>query len=328
MNLLMKRLFILGFTCCWFSAMAGEKVYVSYFEVMGLSGNYSYSITNLFNAHLKSNTAFELVEGRYTDSISRAETPLEARESAELFETKFYVSGNVIKLDEFFMVNVTMYTTSTGVLVWNDSRKCLGLDDLEAALRYLAMNLGNRDKTSSPGDLLTWNEGESAKVQRQKSNMSFGLSTGGLYGMVNNDGMEVLAGLGLLGSFDVRNYIFQVNMEFFAGSYSEFYDMQVSALYPFNDRNNTPFVIAGLGYNYLETSNDEGLEDHIGKATSTVKPTEFYNGLMFSGGGGYILKRNANVSLQVYAKGYISSYPIRKTTPYGAMIGVAVLFGS
>ncbi len=309
-------------------SFAAEKVYVSYFEVMGMPGSNGYSLTNLFNSYLKSNAAFELVEGRYTDTISRAETPLEARESAELFETKFYVSGNVIKLDDMFVINVSMYTTSTGVLVWNDSRKCLGMDDMDIALKYLAMNLGNRETTSISGDLNTWNKGESAKVERLQSNMSFGVSSGGMYGMVNNDAMEVLAGLGLVGSFDVRDYIFQLNVEFFAGAYSEFYDIQISTLYPFTDRNNTPFVMAGIGYNYLETGNDEGLEDHIGDATSTTSPTEFYNGLMFSGGGGYLLKRNSNVHIQVYAKGYVSSYPIRRTIPFGAILGVGLLFGS
>ena len=198
--------FLVMISCGLFSQ---EKVYIPNFECEGCDKQIGYSSAYLFSDFVNEKGAFYPILSQRRDTIGRPETFNEARESAELIGTKYYVIGRLVKLESVYYINVTMYAASSRLKIWSESRQCNSVEDIPITLKNLAFNMASEEKMSQPGaiDMIGTTEGE--KVNRIRTNKSLGFIVGTMLPLSEKKMNHINTGFGGLMSFDARNFIFE-----------------------------------------------------------------------------------------------------------------------
>lgn len=307
--------FWLGLFTLVHPVVAGEKVYIPYFKTIGIPAVSGQSAAQMFSDFVEQYSEFDAELEVRRDSNTRTLSINEIRENAEVTSSKFYAMGVINKLEGVYAITVSMYATSTNQKLWTEFKTTNDPNDLQGILRYLAVHLG-KDDESMPGDLYSLTSLEAEKSRRKRANTAFGAGVSGLFNGLETIDQEFATGLGLVGSFDARDFIYELNANYLHEPSNTYVHGGINVLYPFGERKSAFFTCLGTDFMYHESMG----EHHSGK--------DFYNGLMLTGGGGYLWKRYANTSLHVYLRGYVGSYNIEHVTPYGALFSMALLLGS
>ena len=306
-----------------------EKIYIPFFECVGCKKQLGISATIIFSDFVEEADHFEPIIAPNRDSALSYESFNESMESAELLSAKYLINGSIVKLENSYYIKVTLYATSGGMIIQAENRQCSNSDDIILLLKDMAKSLANDKVMSQPGDLYLISKSEGKKINRIKSNKSLGIIAGAMVPLSENEIKNVNTGFGGQASFDLRNFILQSSLEvYFANDNIEgfnynsvsnrYYNLNINTLYPLSSTNNAPFVSLGAGFSYRESEfNIVTIQgDNI---------SDFYydHGLLFSAGGGYILKRNSDASLFVYGKGYAFINDLESIS-YGIMLSFAL----
>jgi len=308
-----------------------EKVYVPNFTCEGCDKQTGYSAAFLFADFMKEKGFFEPILTQRRDTTVNPESFNEARESAELVSTKYFVIGRFVKLESIFYIKITLYATSSGLQFWSDSKQCNSVEDIPIVLKNIAFNVASEEKTSQPGSLEMVSMTDAQKINRIRTNKSFGFIIGTMVPMSEKKMNHINTGFGGLMSFDARNFIFEASAEvYFAKdslydgySYGDinnrYYNLSINTIYPLNTTNSAPFVCLGSGFSYRESE-----VNYYPVAPQMGETDKFYDhGLLINGGGGYMLKRNSDATLFIYARAYMFMQDFDKIA-YGAMLNFAL----
>lgn len=308
-----------------------EKVYVPLFSCISCEKSGGYTAALIFSEAVNRKGNFQAVLADLRDTLYQPEDLSTTRESAELISTNYYVTGEISRLEGAYFIRVRMYATSSGLLFWSASKITHTPADLPVILSGFAADMANDKKRSGDGDLFLGNRSESKRVLRAKSNKSIGVMTGAMLPLSEYEIDHVNPGLGGLLSFDARNFIFEGSAEFYlasdsvldAGYYStvknEYYNLNINVIYPITSGNNAPFACAGTGFSYRKSM----LTYQNLWPSSSGSEMVYESGIAFSGGGGYILKRNSDSPLFLYARFY-TIYNNRELPVYGVMFTCAL----
>ena len=338
----MRILFLfIVIACCSSILEAKEKVYIPFFTCENCDERTSISATYLFAEFINQYESFEAIAAQKRDSGAYYESFTDARESAELLSASFFTVGRIIKIEDIYHVSVKLYTTSGGMVAWQRFESSKYANDIPVILDKFAVNFGSMKKMSQKGDLHRITQNESERTKRKKSNKSIGAIVGGFVPLDVTEIDGITPGVGLLGSFDVGNFILQLNVETYFGNDSidervefqgheytnKYIDVTINVLYPLSSNNNAPFVCLGSGFRQRDTKITwDPSNQNILIYAPEHEHRVIDNGFYASGGGGYILKRNSDATLFIYARGYVFIPSIEKIS-YGAMLNVALSIG-
>jgi hypothetical protein len=199
--------------------------------------------------------------------------------------------------------------------------KALTPDDLDPIMEKMATNIGIT-KPSNDGDIYGVTNYESKELNKIGANRYFGITIGGGYAFVQNVSKNVPAGFGLMGSYDMRNFIFNIKAEAYFSDVSVYY-FNIDALYPLNSKKNTPFINGGMGYGGVSIYHkNENTNMYMNSTTRNAD-----GGLILFAGGGYIINRNSDVSLRFSGNLYAPLFQVNNTMPLGLLFTVSLLFG-
>ena len=123
--------------------------------------------------------------------------------------------------------------------------------------------------------------------------------------------------MGVVGSYDLRNVIFIMKAEMYFCDIKIYY-VNIEAMYPLSSAKNTTFISGAMGYGGINI-----LSNNI----SYWDSYERGGGLFLFAGGGYLLNRNANVSLKFAGNLYTPVFKVGGTVPVGVMFTTTLLFG-
>lgn len=319
-------------------SQAAEKIYVPFFSCEDCSQQLGRSTTYILVDLINHYEVFEAIIAQKRDTSLFEESVNEVKESAELLSTSYYLIGKIVRLKDNYHISVTLYATSSSMIIWSDIRSTNERNDIPAIMDEIAAHIGSDKKFSLSGDVSRVYSAESKKLNREKGNKSVGMTVGAMIPMSNEEIKSVDGGFGFIGSFDVRNYILQLSAEVYYGNDSipsgytdhtfqnRYFNIGTSVLYPLSTTNNAPFVCLGSAFTYRET---QIKYDAVVIGISGI-PTHDHNvfdsGLTMNAGGGYILKRNSDATLFIYARGYVY-IPKVNSVAYGAMLNVALTIG-
>lgn len=335
----------IAFVLCSTLVEGKEKVYVPFFSCENCDEKTSISATYLFAEFINQYNSFEAISAQKRDSAAYYESFTDVRESAELLSTTYFTIGKIVLLEGIYHISVKLHSTSGGMVVWKQFESSSYASDIPILLDKIAVNFASTKKKPQKGDLYRMSLAESERTRRKKSNKSIGVIVGGMVPLDVDEIDGISPGFGLMGSFDVGDFILQLNMEAYFGNdsidadvenigheYSNTYlDITVNVLYPFGSKNNAPFVCLGSGFRQRDTRitldaayYSNPLIDPVYGPDHEHKVVDY--GVYASGGGGYILKRNSDATLFIYFRGYVFVPSIQQLS-YGAMLNFALSFG-
>lgn len=302
------------------SIQAQEKLYVSYFEVLGMHPDYQVSLTRLFKSYVD-------IEGRYISVL-----PLEVPEKQPTTEglmklaqdkgCTYFMTGEMNRLAEVVICTFTLYDASTGNKVWNDMLRAMTPDDLDPILKRVARAMGTENKATTSGDIYSVTEYDSRELKQLRANYSFGISVGGAYPFYKDVEKAFGAGYGVMASYDSRNIILDIKGEMYFSDV-DMYFLSLDALYPFSPENSTPYLLGGLGIGGINVV----FENERNNTYPEYWPSERGGGLLLFLGGGYIINRQSNVNLRLGGRAFMPMFKVGKQTAPGIMFNVSILFG-
>ena len=329
----MRSFILTAILFCTFISNAQEKIYVPYFESEGCSRQTGISTAIIFADYVNKNGKFKAELAAQKDTNSEAESFNDARESAELISSKYFIMGRVIRIDKMYYIKVSLYASSSGNLFWSSSRTSAGAADLPLVIKDMANRVAEEDVKGRDGDLFLISRSEGRKVNRVHSNKSLGFITGVMFPMSEEGSSHVNPGFGGVLSFDARDFIFETTAEVYFGSDSlydgisygdvsnQYLNLSLNAIYPFSTRNSTPFVSLSSGLSYRKSE----VKYSSPQAGDPERDFIYDQGLFMSAGGGYILKRNTDATLFIYARGYMYMMNTDRYI-YGAMLSFSLQF--
>jgi hypothetical protein len=309
---------------------AQETVYLPFFEAVGLESTYQYSVTKLYKLYLEETGRYKVVLAEMRDTAAVVESMKAARESAEAMGTSHYVLGELNRMGETVVIAVSLYSTANGSRVWHRMAKAGSPEDIDLVIASLAQVTGTERDIAELATINNVTAKESKELQKKEVVKTHGLLTGAAFPIISDQiDEELAAGIGFIWSFDAENYIFDIKAEGYFSEANDIYFLDINVLYPFNKRNNTPFVLAGMGVSGMNARLPYySLSPHDPQVI--VGHTEFSKGgVIASAGGGYIINRSSNVNLRLTLKGFYAAYDLIVTEsvqPFGGIFSVAVLF--
>lgn len=288
---------------------AQQKVYMPYFEVLNLAYDYQYSLSKLFQQYVQDQGKYEIVLPAWNNeqypNESQEETQLKARELG----APFFIKADMNALGDLIIVTMSMFRTDNGQETWNALLKANKLDDLDPILVTFAKNLGEKEVTTTTGDIYTVTEQEGKELTEVETKISTGLLLGGAYPF----GGTFAPGFGILSTYDNRNVIYGLDANIFFTQENTLGYLDITVDYPFSSTKNTGYAGGGLGYGWLSMHKDLDLDE-----------ADIKSGLMLFVGGGFILNRTASVRLIFGSRIFVPLFKVNDKITPGINVYVAV----
>lgn len=296
---------------------AQERVYMPFFEVMNMHPDYQYSTSKLFKTYVDSHSKYQIVLPAKTDTIYLNEPFDLAKSNAAAMDCPYFVLGEFNRIGEVVVVTITLYSTNDGKKVWNSLSKALTPDDIDPILERISANLGI-EGAGNEGDIYNVTGYESKELNKIGANKYIGFTIGGGYSFVSDIDKNFPAGIGMVGSYDMRDFIFNIKGEMYFSDINVYY-FSIEAMKPLSSAKNTAFVSGAMGYGGID---------------KRIDPTMYYfnssiteGGLFLFAGGGYLMNRNSNVSLKFSGNIYTPVFEVDGTVPVGILFTTTILFG-
>lgn len=314
-----KCLILAIFVFASFQIFAQEKVFMPFFEVINMHQDYQYSSSKLFKTYVQKYNKYQIILPDRFDSLAATEPFDVVKQKASDLNCPYFIQGELNRTGEIVVITISMYKTKDGKLEWQSLLKAKSPDDIDPIMEKMAENLG----TSTPirDDIYSVTNYDAQELNKKDANRSFGITIGGGYTFINDIDKNFPAGFGIMGSYDTRNVIFNLKGELYFSDVN-IYFFSIDALYPFSQRNNSPFVSGGMGYGGIRIEKES--LDYSGSFNNTESYSD--SGLFLFGGLGYLLNRNSDVSLRFSGNFYVPSFKLQNQFPVGVLFSTSLLF--
>ncbi len=265
-----------------------------FFEVLNIHQDYQYSLSKLFQKYVADQGKYEIILPERNFELYPKETREETQSKALGMSAPYFIKGDLNALGDLIIVTISMFRTDNGEEIWNSLLKANKLDDLDPILVTFAKNLGEKNVTSTSGDIYNVTEQEEKELREVETKICGGLALGGAYPF----GGSLSPGIGGLITYDNRTIIYGVDFVGFSHENNSLAYLDITVDHPFTTEKNTGFAGGGLGYGAMSI---EGQDTYS---------TESNNGLILLGGGGFILNRTASVRLIIGSRIFIPLFKV------------------
>lgn len=278
--------------------------------------DYQYSTSKLFKTYVDSHNKFLVILPPKTDTIYLSESFDLAQKNATELNCQYFVLGEFNRMGEVVIITISLYNTLDGKKVWTNLSKALTPDDIDPILEKLSASLGD-PKSGTEGDIYNVTAYDSKELNKIGANKYLGLTIGGGYSFVSDIDKNFPAGIGITGSYDMRDLIFNMKAEMYFSDIKIYY-INIEAMRPLSSAKNAAFISGAMGF---------------GGVNKVIEPTNYFNssvsegGLFLFAGGGYLMNRNSNVSLKFAGNFYTPVFKVDGTIPMGVLFTTTLLFG-
>ncbi len=218
------------------------------------------------------------------------------------------VVAHLTRLGGTGRLRMLVYQTASGALAYSDSIGIAGgPDDLDPALKRLAVGLATGKPVSQTADIETLTQRESDAYMKETATRSFGLRLGTLIPLNRVSGDGPLAGAGIFWLYDARSYLAEINIDAHTGNDSGALALGLGGYYPLSRANFTPYLGAQVAYSIAR----------LGGAGA--------NGLRVQPTMGVLFGRLSTVQLRAEVGYFINTFgePARVDTFYSSSTGTS-----
>ena len=184
------------------------------------------------------------------------------------------VVAHLTRLSGTGRVRLVAYRVADGFIAHADSMSIAGgPDDLDPALKRLAVAMASGKPASQTGDIDSVTQKEADPLLKQEANKIFGLRLGALVA-TNRPGeqdMQAYPGIGVFWMYDARSFIGEVSIDLHinndtddsndpsgADSGGGGFAIGIGGYYPFNRSNFTPYIGGSLSYAFVNDFGGDG----------------------------------------------------------------------
>ena len=315
-----------------------ETIYMPYVETINIHKDYQYTVAKLFKTYVNNLDKYKIVLPQKLDSAYYKESFKESKQNAQKYNAPYFIIAELNRIGEIVIISFNMYNSQDGTEIWSGIMKADSPDDIDPVIQKFAQNIGSEKILRDESDIYNVSNYDSQELKKIHANYSLGLSIGGSFPFVDVENKSG-AGFGLLASYDNRDVIFDISGNLYFSAIDIYY-LKISAKYPFWDKANTPYIDGGLGFAGISNMKKYEYSDY--GFINQEKYTKTGGGLMLFAGGGYILKRNSNVQLQLNGNIFYSAFNVDNVfqqtsnanhpeisdlnNPFGLMFNIIILF--
>ena len=285
---------------------AKERVFLPPINMVAINPDYGTIAEKLLNAYIDENGRYVLINYAEDDSVKAGNLESANKVAQEKNCTKF-IMAEFTQLGANTITSFKLYNVNSDAPVWSDRLKAANIDDFDPIIERVAKNIGTKRLASDDDNIYTVTDQELKPLKKKGISGYFGLNIVGDLEITPKTNM--LAGIGFFTLFDAKQIFF--GLDFVLTNMGEelnkptFYDLSLSAYYPFGSSNNTPFVGGGLSYSWHITFDDNDELPYDPEELST-------NGITGFIGGGILFNRASRVAFLLQAKYFIDFF----NTPY------------
>jgi hypothetical protein len=129
-----------------------------------------------------------------------------------------------------------------------------GPDDLDPALKRLAVGLATGQPASQTADIESVTQKESDPLLKQSATKIFGLRLGALVAFNRPAGLETAAlpGLGIFWMYDARSFLGEVGLDLHTADSGHGFAISIGGYYPFSRGNLTPYLGTSASYSFVD----------------------------------------------------------------------------
>jgi hypothetical protein len=238
------------------------------------------------------------------------------------------VRGSILAIGRKAVVEVELVDV-TGASVWRGRLTAASPEDLDKVLSRLADGLANGRSVEENQDIYSVTDAEARALPREEANSTFGLRIGAV--SMFRDDTEFLPGFGITWLYDMRSFMIDTTLEYkgIGVDREGFGGLWVSGLFPFSEKDFSPYAGVGLGIVGYERQSkcaaDSGLFDDQCPDTYDYD-ADGGAGLGFQGTVGVILGRTRSVNLRAEARYVYGAFEVRGEAVHGLGLGIAAGF--
>jgi hypothetical protein len=221
--------------------VSGTNVHPGYLE----------AAQDVFKDHLMSTGRFTvlLVPGQPgTMETSGEDAVAHARE----LHADLAAVAHLTRLSGTGRVRLLVYQVGSGALVHSDSIAIAGgPDDLDPALKRLAVGMATGKTAAAAADIETVTQKQADPYLKEAATKSFGLRVGTIVPVQRATGDGAVAGFGLFWLYDARTFLADIDLDLHAGNGTAF-DIGIGGYYPFSRGNFTPYLGAQAAFSITD----------------------------------------------------------------------------
>lgn len=307
-------------------SFASKPIYFSSFDIQNLNVENQYIASNLFKDYVE-------VVDRYTillsDNLSsgtlHSEDIQQARGNAKKFNTPYFIVSDIHALGNVLIVNMKMFDTASGNMVWFKNIRQNGLKNLNRAIEILANGLNMEDPDSYGDNLVD---------KRNNGVVKWGVTTGGGYISASKVDNSRVHGIGILRSVYLNKYIVDIKAESYSNTSKTFNSKIGLNVLKSISPNRTSFVYgAGVYYGTFQYQSSEryiierqGGMGFFSSGSNVYAPLYRNSGFEIEGNIGFILKQKSTVQLRAMLTPSLTLYKVNGGNPNIMKLGLIASF--
>ena len=308
------------------SLLAQETIYFPAFEAINVNHKHQYVASRLFKNYVDANGKYTIVlPEKLNNEALYIESPSEVKANALAKQTSYYIIADMSAIGDLLIVNMKMYNTASGQMVWSDALKADELEDLDPVIRLFANALGSDESAVKSGDIYSVTQYDSKELNKRQATQSWGITIGGGSVLANHMKESTISGFGVLRTYDIRELILDVKFEFYTGGHARTTRIGMNILKPANNKNTTLFYGGGMFYGGTVYDTDKYKSSDVVSSYEPKYREVRNSGLELEGNFGVIFNRLSSIQLRATVSPSFAFYRIKGTV--GAIrIGLTATF--
>lgn len=304
---------------------AQESVYFAAFETINVNYKHQYVTSKLFKNYVDTHGKYTItLPTSLNSSQSEAylETLSETKSNALKYKTTYYIVADMSAIGNLLIVNMKMYNTVSGQLVWSDALKANQLEDLDPVVQLFAKALGTEESAVNAGDIYSVTQYDSKELNKRQATESWAFSVGGGAILASEAKDPGIAGFGIMKSYDIRDLILDIKAELYFGEETGAQRIGLNLLKPLSDKDFSLFYGGGMYYGgmyYLSESDQYSYHGYYDSQNSN-------SGLELEGNFGVIFNRLSSVQLRATVTPVFGFYKINDKAVGSIRFGVTATF--
>jgi hypothetical protein len=309
----MTRLLALALALAAPAARAGVPVVLLPATGANVHEGHLSAATDVLRAYLERTGRLSASVGTTPGGLRPEPTALEAAEAARAAGAELGVTLRIARLGNVASVRLAAYRQD-GSVAHVDELSASGPDDLDPALRRLALGLAEGRPARTLGEIDTVTEREADPFLKYVATNVFGLRLGSTF-LLNRAApagtSHSAAGGGIFWLYDARSFLADLSFDLYGGDGDRLVALGLGFYYPFSKANVSPYLGGGVSYSWLSTGGDGA------------------QGLAFRGAGGLLIGRLSTVQVRLEAGWQVSAFTetvlgANPVTPHGPFLSVGL----
>jgi hypothetical protein len=205
-------------------------------------------------------------------------TPEQALIQAREAGANLVVVTHLARLSGVGRVRMTAYRVPSGAMFLTDGIAIAGgPDDLDPALKRLAVSLATGKPAGKNADIESVTQKQSDQLIKETATKIFGVRVGAMFPFNRpaNKDASAMPGLGLFWLYDARSFLGEISLDLHSGDSATSFDIGIGGYYPFSKENFTTYLGGSAAYAFGDLGHGIRIQPSFGFLFGRISTVQF-----------------------------------------------------